>query len=178
MEVVPEFYTRDDRNFPVAWIAKIRESMARLTPHYSSNRAVREYTEKYYVPAAEGYKKRAENNGALAKQIVDWQLSLDQNWKKLGFSDLRIETGKDHHLFEVQVNLNNLDHTAIKVELYSTPLTKEMDYQGQVPNTPNSHIYRVEVPSTYPASSFTPRIVPYFPGVAVPLEANEILWQR
>ena len=45
-EVIPEFYTRDDRKIPIAWIAKIRESMARLTPHFSSNRAVREYTEK------------------------------------------------------------------------------------------------------------------------------------
>ena len=178
MEVIPEFYTRDDRNFPVAWIAKVRESMARLTPHFSSNRSVREYTEKYYLPAAEGYQKRTENNGALAKQIVDWQLSLDQNWEKLGFRDLRIETGKDHHLFEVQVNLNNLDHGAIKVELYSTALIKEMEYHGPIPNTPNSHIYRVEVPSTYAASTFTPRVVPYFPSVAVPLEANKILWQR
>ena len=75
-EVIPEFYTRDDRKIPVAWIAKIRESMARLTPHFSSNRAVREYTEKFYLPLAEGYRKRAENNGALAKQIVDWKLSL------------------------------------------------------------------------------------------------------
>ena len=73
-EVIPEFYTRDDRKIPIAWIAKIRESMARLTPHFSSNRAVREYTEKFYLPAAEGYRKRAENNGALAKQIVDWKL--------------------------------------------------------------------------------------------------------
>ena len=52
-EVIPEFYTRDDRNIPVAWITKIRESMARLTPRFSSNRTVREYTEKFYLPGAE-----------------------------------------------------------------------------------------------------------------------------
>ena len=66
--------------------------MARLTPHFSSNRAVREYTEKFYLPLAEGYRKRAENNGALAKQIVDWKLSLKENWGKLGFGELKIES--------------------------------------------------------------------------------------
>jgi len=177
-EVIPEFYTRDSRNIPLAWTTKIRESMARLTPRYSSNRSVREYTEKYYLPLTEGYRQRAENNGSLVKQIVDFELSLEQNWGKMGFGELKIETGKDQHLFEVQVFLSNLDHQVIKVELYSTAMTKEMKYQGQIPNTPNGHIYRVQVSAEEPASGFTPRIIPYFSGVAIPLESNYILWQR
>ena len=90
------------------------------------------------------------------------KLTLEQNWGKLGFGELKIETGKDQHLFEIQVYLNNLDRQAIKVELYSAAMTKEMEYQGQIPNSQNGHIYRVEVPAAHPASSFTPRIIPYF----------------
>ena len=177
-DVIPEFYTRDDRKIPIAWIAKIRESMARLTPHFSANRAVREYTERFYLPLAEGYHKRAENNGALAKQIVDWELSLKENWSKLGFGELKIESEKNQHRFEIQVYLNNLDRHSIKVELYSAAMIKEMEYLGQIPNSHNGHIYRVEVSTEHQASSFTPRIVPHFPGVAIPLESNQILWQR
>jgi starch phosphorylase len=177
-EVIPEFYTRDARQIPIAWTTKIRESMARLTPRFSSNRTVREYTEKFYLPASKDYRKRSENNGALAKQIVDWELSLEQNWGKLGFGEVKIETSKDQHLFEVQIYLNNLDRQAIKVELYSASMTKEMKYQGQIPNTQNGHIYRAEIPATYPASTFTARIIPHYQGVAIPLESNHILWQR
>ncbi len=43
-EVIPEFYTRDEQGIPTAWVARMRESMARLTPRFSSSRAVREYT--------------------------------------------------------------------------------------------------------------------------------------
>lgn len=178
MEVIPEFYTRDARKIPLAWTARIRESMARLTPQFSSNRTEREYTEKFYLPAAESYQKRAENNGALAKQIVDWQLSLEKNWGKLGFGELKIETDKEQHRFEVQVYLNNLEQQAVKVELYSAAMTKEMEYQGPIPNAPSGKIYRVDVPAACPASSFTPRIVPRFPGVSIPLESSHILWQR
>ena len=47
LEVVPEFYTRDQTGIPTAWVARMRESMARLTPHFSADRAVREYTEQH-----------------------------------------------------------------------------------------------------------------------------------
>ena len=50
-EVIPAFYTRNATGIPTAWVARMRESMARLTPHFSANRAVREYTEQYYLPA-------------------------------------------------------------------------------------------------------------------------------
>lgn len=177
-EVIPEFYNRDTGKMPLAWIRRIRQSMARLTPHFSSNRTVREYTEKFYLPAAKSYRKRIENNGSLATQIVDWQLSLEQHWSKLRFGELKIATDKDQHVFEVEVYLNNLDHLAIKVELYTAGMTKEMEYHGQIPNAPNGVIYRARVPATYPPSSFTPRITPHFPGVAIPLESAQILWQR
>src|SRR3989475_6783287 len=51
-EVIPEFYARDERGIPRRWVARMRESMARLTPTFSTNRAVREYTKQHYLPAA------------------------------------------------------------------------------------------------------------------------------
>ena len=43
---LPEGYKVEDTG------KKMRESMARLTPQFSANRTVREYTEKYYLPRA------------------------------------------------------------------------------------------------------------------------------
>lgn len=177
-EIIPEFYRRDDQGMPTHWITKIQESMALLSPHFSSNRAVREYTEKFYLPAAELYSKRADNHAELAKRIVDWQNSLQQNWAQLRFGKLKIENLNGQHVFEIEVYLNNLDRHAVQVQLYSTILTIEMKYQGPIPNAVNGHIYRIEVFTEYPASSFTPRIVPYFTGVSIPIEAPYILWQR
>ena len=65
-EVIPEFYARDDKGIPTSWVARIRESMARLTPRFSANRTVREYTEQRYIPAAAAYRGRAADNGAWA----------------------------------------------------------------------------------------------------------------
>jgi starch phosphorylase len=57
--IIPEFYDRDAQGLPSRWLERIRESMARLTPEFSAGRAIREYTEDHYLPAAEGYAETA-----------------------------------------------------------------------------------------------------------------------
>jgi glycogen phosphorylase len=79
-EVIPEFYTRDKNGIPTARVARMRENMARLTPRFSADRTVREYTEHYYIPAAVTYRERAGDNGAAGEQVVNWQRILEQNW--------------------------------------------------------------------------------------------------
>ena len=49
-EVIPEFYQRDAGGIPTMWVERMRESMARLTPRFSTNRTVREYCEKLTFP--------------------------------------------------------------------------------------------------------------------------------
>ncbi|MFA5880160.1 MAG: alpha-glucan family phosphorylase, partial [Candidatus Margulisiibacteriota bacterium] len=71
-EVVPAFYERDKDGIPKGWVSKVRNSMMHLTPQFSANRTVREYTEQRYLPAALAYKKRAAKKGELGKKIVDW----------------------------------------------------------------------------------------------------------
>ena len=39
-EVIPEFYRRNEQGIPSAWVARMRESMAQLTPRFSTNRSL------------------------------------------------------------------------------------------------------------------------------------------
>ncbi len=48
-EVIPSFYNRDANGIPRQWIQKIRRAMATLVVQFSTDRMVREYTEKYYL---------------------------------------------------------------------------------------------------------------------------------
>ena len=91
-EVIPEFYTRNEKGIPTAWVARMRESMARLTPRFSANRAVCEYTEQHYLPAAIACQARVANKGAVGKQMVDWRHSLEQKWATLHFGEVKVET--------------------------------------------------------------------------------------
>src|SRR5271157_1990933 len=180
-EVIPEFYARDANGMPAQWLAKMRESMACLTPRFSSNRAVREYSEDYYLPAAAAYAERAANNGSLGVKILNWQRALLQHWQSMRFGELRVETQAGLHHFELQVFFGEVNPDFVQVELYaekpgSADLHVAMTHAGNVLMGENISIYTAEVSAARPAGDFTPRIIPQFQGVAVPLEANQILW--
>jgi starch phosphorylase len=182
-EVVPAFYTRDPSGIPVAWVARIRQSMSQLTPRFSAERTVREYTEKYYLPAAAAYLERAADKGAMGVHLVNWQHELKQNWSNLRLGQARVESGEGKHVFEVQVYLGSLDPEAIRVELYAEginggePVRQEMA-RGQQLVGSNGYTYSAQVKSARPAADYTARVIPHRRGVVVPLEAAQILWQQ
>jgi starch phosphorylase len=183
-EVIPEFYTRDEQGIPRAWVNRMRESMARLTSRFSSNRAVREYTEQYYFPAASAYRERAADKGAIGVQLVDWRRALEQKWAALRFGEVKAETDGEQHVFEVQAYLDDLDPEAVRVELYANgadgalPVRVEMKRVRQLAGAKNGYAYRAGVPAARPATDYTARFIPHRDGVAVPFEDARILWQR
>ncbi|NOY73421.1 MAG: glycosyltransferase family 1 protein [Gammaproteobacteria bacterium] len=183
-EVIPEFYTRNEAGIPSAWVARMRESMARLTPHYSTNRAVREYTEQYYLPAVSAYHKRSANKGAAGLQIIDWQHTLEQKWAALRFGEVKIETDEKQHTFEVQVYLNGLDPAAIRVELYAdgengnAPERVEMERVRQQIGANHGYIYRAKVSVIRTKKDYTARMLPSQEAVMIPLEDQHILWHE
>jgi starch phosphorylase len=182
-EVIPEFYTRDKKGIPTAWVARMRESMAQLTPQFSANRTVREYTEQHYIPAAAAYRQRAASKGAMGVQLVNWQRAMEQHWSTLCFGEVKVATDGGNHVFEVQVYLSGLDPNAVRVELYADgvnggePVRQEMIHGQQLVGA-NGYVYTAEVPAARSATDYTARVIPHRSGVAVPLEAHPILWQR
>jgi starch phosphorylase len=183
-EVIPEFYARDAQGIPTAWVERMRESMARLTPRFSANRTVREYTEQHYLPAAAAYRQRSAEKGAAGREMVDWQHSLDQTWALLRFGEVKVETGGALHVFDVQVYLADLDPTAVRVELYAdgihggAPVRQEMQRGRQLVGASGGYGYSAAVPAARPPGDYTARVIPRCDGVAIPLEAARILWQR
>ena len=183
-EVIPEFYARDGQGIPTAWVARMRKSMASLTPRFSANRAVREYTEQRYIPSAIAYRERAADKGALGRQMVDWQHAVEKEWPALRFGEMQVETKGEQRVFEVQVYLNSLDPNAARVELYADgaddggPVRQEMERVRPLAGAAGGYAYRASVPATRPATDYTARVIPHYTGVAVPLEATRILWQR
>ena len=158
--------------------------MARLTPRFSANRAVREYTEQHYLPAAVAYRERAADKGALGKHIVSWQQALEQKWAMVRFGEVKIETDGTQHVFEVQICLDDLGPHAVRLELYADsvndgdPVPQEMKLVRPLEGAANWYVYNSTVSATRPATDYTARVIPHYDGVAVPLEAEQILWQR
>jgi len=182
-KVIPMFYTRNEKGIPSAWIAMMRESMASLTPRFSANRTVREYTERYYLPAAAAYRKREANSGELAEKIVKWRQAMAGNWGGIRFESVELESRNGEHQFTARVHLGEVLNNCVKVELYAEP--KDSGEPVRVPMVRDSaasgsaegFLYSARVSATRPASDYTVRIVPSRADALVPLEVNSIVWQ-
>ena len=183
-EVIPEFYARDEQGIPAGWVKRMRESMARLTPRFSANRTVREYTEQHYLPAAAAYRTRVADQGAVGRQVTNWEQTLKQKWATLGFGDVTVQTKEVQHLYEVVVYLKDIDPKSVRVELYadsvmgSASVRQEMTRVRQLAGELGGYVYNAAVSAARPPGDYTARIIPHCSGVAVPLEVNPILWQR
>jgi len=181
-EVIPEFYSRDEHGIPRRWVARMRESMARLTPAFSTNRVVRQYTDEHYVSAAAAFRERAENRGSLGADLVAWEAELAKHWPGLRFGSATVQQEGEQYHFQVQVFLDDLNPDSINVELYAdaekdaAAITRPMNRGERLVGAASGFTYTATLPARRPLADYTPRIVPRHVGALVPLEANFILW--
>ena len=178
-ELASTFYARDDDGIPTAWVARVRESMAQLTPAFSSSRMVRQYLQEYYLPAATAYQHRAAAGARCGAQILAWRESLAKHWAEVRIAGTEVSSRDGEHAFHVRVHLGELSPTDVSVELYAdaadgrTPVRQAMssgERDGDVCR------FSAVVPASRPVSDFTPRVIPSHPGASIPLEAPLIVW--
>jgi starch phosphorylase len=183
-EVIPEFYRRDDTGLPSKWLGRIRESMASLTTQFSAGRAIREYVEAHYIPAATSYRSLAEDSNHAGTRLIEWQRNISRYWNDMYFGAVDIKTHDDRHFFELKVFTGGVDSAGMNVQLYAnsviegSAVIEEMIPHSGIPNSDGTYTYAASVCASRPASDYTPRIIPRHPGALVPLEAAQILWQR
>jgi len=183
-EIVPAFYDRNHSGIPQRWVAKMRASMTTLTPYFSANRMVREYTERFYLPLADRFHHRAANNAELGRSLTKWLARLDDLWSKIHVVHVEIEQRDGMYFFSLQIYLGDLTAQDVSVEVFSEPTKSDVDnvHEMQIdhplPGTVNGFVYRLTMPATRPISDYTPRIRPNHPDCLIPLETQHILWVR
>jgi len=180
-EIIPCFYDRDDNGIPRDWVARMRMSMAELTPQFSTNRMLREYVDRLYLTAAQNYHKRTADGASESVRLCHWRELLETHWQKLHFGRLDVQSGDEYYTVTVTVYLDELDPKAVQVQLYAEPQSNEgseiyVMEVAEAAGTANSYLYRVRIPALRPVEHYTPRIIPYFDGATVPLEVRQILW--
>jgi len=183
-QVIPEFYNRNEKGIPSAWISRMRESMAQLTPQFSADRTVREYTEQHYLPAAKAFLERVANKGAMAKQLIDKIHTLKEKWDSIYFGEVEVTTIENQYKFSAQIFLNDLNPAFVQVELYANginegaPIIMKMKRGTKLKDSANGYQYKISVTAKRPETDYTLRVIPNLPGVLIPLETALIHWQR
>jgi len=106
-EIVPMFYNRGPDGLPREWIRRIKLSARKLAPRFNSNRMVREYVERFYLPAIKRWEELISENLSQAEDLSKWK-----RWLKERFDQIRIE--------DVHDNVNSISHVGQTIRVEAT----------------------------------------------------------
>ena len=183
-EISRLYYERDEVGIPRRWVERIRESMARLTPRFSANRTVRQYTEDHYIPLALAYCFRAENGGRAGTALLRWKQTIAARWPGVRFERVDITKHGDIYSYNAQVRLGSIDPADVQVEIYADgpapgrAFHAHMAFDGGISGSSGVYVYRGSVPADRPQDHYTPRVIPRHDGALIPLELPLIVWQK
>ena len=99
----------------------MKDSVKHIAPFFNTNRMVKEYYERFYVPANNAGAVLAQDGKAA--QVADWRKKIADNWYRVNVVDItpKLETPilmGDKVAFKARVFLGNLTPEDIQVELY------------------------------------------------------------
>ncbi|MBQ9286509.1 MAG: alpha-glucan family phosphorylase [Bacteroidaceae bacterium] len=140
-EIMPTYYARNAKGYSPSWIQVIKNSIARIAPHYTMKRQLDDYYTKFYNPLAARFKKLQANDNQRAKEIALWKEAVAERWDSIRVVNIERSEPADGSLLEAgrkyDVNIvldeAGLDN-AIGIEL----VTLSTDKKGE------DHIYSVE----------------------------------
>jgi starch phosphorylase len=92
--VAPKFYERDEHGVPPRWIEMVRHTLQTLGPKVLASRMVRDYVERYYMPAAESLRRTVgvEGNGQVAfdpaRELAAYRGRAFEAWPKIRITEV------------------------------------------------------------------------------------------
>ena len=190
-EVVPLFYLRESRNqLPRAWIKRMKNAISKLVPEFNTARMVREYTEKYYVPAIALSETMMAGNLSGAQKLASWKESVNLAWPNVAVQEVALSSAAQLHVgermrVEAVVQLGTLVPDDVVVELYHGPTNGghelghgavvRMDLVGKADD--GSFRYTGEIPTNDSgAHAFAARIRPWNSALSHPFETSLVRW--
>jgi glycogen phosphorylase len=189
-QILPLFYKRTVDNLPREWIARMKACMRKLAPVFNTNRMVREYTEKLYLPAARRGAVLGADSLLRAKALAHAKDHLRGRWG--GIKIVGVHTSGNGHYrvgenmqVEALIELPDIDPSELQVQLFAgtinmtgqieEPRTLVMDHTKLIAN--GRHLFTGSIQCLSSGRhGFAIRILPGGPDLATPFEPGLILW--
>lgn len=189
-DVIPTFYKRTKNGLPRDWIRMMKTNIQQVSPFFNTNRMVRDYLKKYYLPAAEQWDKLSKEQFKAARDLSKWKHKVYNNWRHVKIVSVtstenqQIQVGGVLALqatIEVQhITANDICVQALFGRLNGKDVIEEgetivMSLQETLPD--GKLLYQAEIKcSDTGQHGFTIRVLPNHPNLVNPHEMGLITW--
>ncbi|GMU20876.1 MAG: glycogen phosphorylase [Phycisphaerae bacterium] len=190
-EIIPRFYDRGVDGLPRRWIATMKSSMRTCCPMFNTNRMVREYTDRFYLPAARKWHRYSRDKFSVCRDIAGWRQKLQSKWEEVRIegveADIPQETVVGNELpVSAQIRLGSIKPEEVSVELYYGPLdarglittgtSAPLSCQGSN-GSPETYRYSGAIPCEFSGQyGYALRIVPSHPEMAARYHVGLVRW--
>ena len=190
-EVIPLFYQRDADGLPGGWIGRMKETIAQLAPQYNTNRMVREYVERFYLPGQARFEELAADRERV-QRLTHWKSHVRSKWAQvqIGAVDAEfprlLKVGMQVPL-RAAVALGELAPEDVRVEIYAGRLNAQREFsQTEVyplelagPNGDGTyHFVGTFTCAAAGSYGYTLRVVPSHSDLQNPLEMGLVHWAK
>jgi starch phosphorylase len=79
-EIIPLYFAKNSKGYSPEWIQYIKNSIAKIAPHFTMKRMIDDYIERFYDKEAKRLKKLVAQNFAVAKEISAWKEQVAAAW--------------------------------------------------------------------------------------------------
>ena len=79
-EIIPLYYNKNAKGYSEGWIKVIKNSIAKIAPHYTMKRQLDDYYDKFYNKEAARFKTLSADDNRLAKEIAHWKEAVAERW--------------------------------------------------------------------------------------------------
>jgi starch phosphorylase len=173
-DVIPVFYDRSRGNPPQKWVRMMKAAMKMAITDFSSDRMVREYTSRFYIPSVGNLRDLTQDSGRKAKDLALTQSRLNALWSHIRVSKPRIKPAEDFAVGDtfsvvLEVFLGELSPDEVEVQIYHGRLlgtgeleksrAETMKLQSTI--APGTHLYGCRVVcSDSGRFGYTARVIP------------------
>jgi starch phosphorylase len=190
-DVVPTFYELSADRLPRRWIGQMKGSLKNLCHTFNTHRMVREYTERFYLPAFERFARLEADSAAAARALASWMCLVRREWPQV-----RVEALEEGPAGETQVGdlvgvrarlrLGALSPADVTVELYlgaldaagelTQPVTFPMRQAASLDK--GAYVFEADgVPcSRSGLQGYTVRVLPHHPDLGARFVPGLITW--
>ena len=82
-EIIPLYYDKNEKGYSEGWIQVVKNSIAKIAPHYTMKRQLDDYYSKFYGKLAMRSSLLQANNNQLAKEIALWKETVAERWDSI-----------------------------------------------------------------------------------------------
>ncbi len=82
-EIIPEYYQVNDQGTPERWVARMKNTIAKIAPEFTMKRMMDDYLEKFYKKLYERSKFIKKKNYSNAKALAVWKEKMIKCWNDI-----------------------------------------------------------------------------------------------